>query len=75
MIRTSVTLPEELIEEVRQYSYNFSSFVATALRQHIREKKIERAMQSFGKWTDREGESVEIVNVLRQDRDYESSID
>ncbi|MBF0336881.1 MAG: type II toxin-antitoxin system CcdA family antitoxin [Nitrospirae bacterium] len=75
MIRTSVTLPEELIEEVRQYSDNFSSFVAIALRQHIRRKKIELAMQSFGKWTDRERESVDIVNELRKDRDYGSSFD
>ncbi|KJU81461.1 hypothetical protein MBAV_006344 [Candidatus Magnetobacterium bavaricum] len=70
-----MTLPEELIEEARQYSDNFSNLVATALRQHIRKKKIEMAMQSFGKWTDREHESVDIVNELRQDRDYESSFD
>ncbi|MBF0607458.1 MAG: type II toxin-antitoxin system CcdA family antitoxin [Candidatus Magnetobacterium sp. LHC-1] len=41
MVRTSVTLPEELIEEARQYLDNFSSFVATALRQHIRKKNRE----------------------------------
>ncbi|MBF0537302.1 MAG: type II toxin-antitoxin system CcdA family antitoxin [Nitrospirae bacterium] len=75
MIRTSVTLPEELIEEVKQYSDNFSSFVAAALRQHLRKKKIERAMQSFGKWIDRGHESVEIINSMRKDRDYGSSLD
>ena len=41
-------------------------------REHIRQRKVQKAMESFGSWKGREGTSVDIVNDLRKegDRDY-----
>ncbi|MBF0466563.1 MAG: type II toxin-antitoxin system CcdA family antitoxin [Nitrospirae bacterium] len=69
MIPTSVTLPENLINESKQYSDNFSQFVSNALVEYLKKQKIEKALESFGKWQDRGVDSSDIVNELRKDRD------
>ncbi len=72
LVKTSITLPDDLLQEAKTMSKNVSSFIAEALREHIRQRKIQKAMESFGSWKDREDASVDIVNDLRKEgvRDY-----
>ena len=42
----------------------------TISRGYIRKKSVEKALQSFDKWEDRDKDSTDIVNELRTDRDY-----
>lgn len=72
LVKTSITLPEDLLQEAKSMSKNVSSFIAEALREHIRQRKIQKAMESFGGWKTREEASVDIVNSLREEggRDY-----
>lgn len=78
MKRTSITLPEELVNEAKKYSeiasINFSAFVAMALREYLRNTKIEKATKSFGEWTNREQESTDIVVELRKDRTVKTGL-
>jgi hypothetical protein len=72
LVKTSITLPDDLLQEAKTMSKNVSSFITDALREHIRQRKVQKAMESFGSWKGREDTSVEIVNGLRKegDRDY-----
>ena len=72
LVKTSITLPDDLLQEVKSMSKNVSSFITEALREHIRQLKVQKAMKSFGSWEGREDTSVDIVNDLRKegDRDY-----
>lgn len=67
LTKTSITLPDDLLKEAKTISRNFSGLVAEALREYIRQRKIEKAMESFGSWKDREGSSVDMVNELRKE--------
>ena len=68
MVKTSITIPEDILEQSKELSDNFSSVVAEALREYLRRKRIEKAINSFGKWEMREEDSVYIVNNLRSDQ-------
>ena len=67
MAKRSITIPDDLLEEARELSDNFSSFVTEAIRDHIRKVKVEKALKSFGKWEEREKDSVDIVRDLRSE--------
>ena len=72
LVKTSITLPDDLLQEARSMSRNVSGLIADALREYIRLHKVQKAMESFGSWKGREGESVDLVNSLRieEGRDY-----
>jgi post-segregation antitoxin (ccd killing protein) len=72
LVKTSITLPDDLLQEARTMSQNVSGLVTEALREYIRQRKIQKAMSSFGSWKEREVNSVDIVNSLRAEegRDY-----
>ncbi len=67
LVKTSITIPEEVISEAKKTSDNFSALVTEALKEYIKKKNVEKAMASFGKWKDREKSSVEIVKELRKE--------
>lgn len=67
LVKTSITIPEEIIAEAKKTSDNFSALVTEALKEYIRKKNVEKAMASFGKWKDRDKSSVEIVKELRKE--------
>ena len=69
LVKTSITLPDDLLQEAKTMSKNVSSLITEALREHIRQLKVQKAMESFGSWKDREDTSVDIVNDLRKERD------
>lgn len=66
-VKTSISLPEDVLAEARKQSDNFSSLVADALREYLRKRNVEKATGSFGAWKDRKGKSVDMVNELRKD--------
>ena len=73
MLRATVTLPDDLFKEAKEFSGdNFSALVSEALRKYLREAKTQKALDSFGSWADRGKNSVDIVNDMRseQGRDY-----
>ena len=72
LVKTSITLPDDLLQEARAMSKNVSGVVTEALREYIRQRKVQKAMDSFGSWKGREGDSADIVNALRTEegRDY-----
>jgi len=68
MTKTSVTIPDDLYREARELSDNFSALVTEAIKDYMRKKKIEKALNSFGKWGERNEDSVSIVNELRSEK-------
>ena len=72
LTKTSITIPDDLLEEARGVSKNFSALVADALRTYLAQRKVQKAMESFGSWEDREKKSVDLVNEMRTEegRDY-----
>jgi post-segregation antitoxin (ccd killing protein) len=67
LVKTSITLPDDLLQEAKAMSKNVSSFITEALSEHIRQRKIQKAMETFGSWKEREGESLDIVNDMRKE--------
>ena len=67
MAKTSVTIPDDIFEEAKEFSDNFSALVTEAIKDYIRKKKVEKALKSFGQWSDRNKDSVTIVNDLRSE--------
>ncbi len=66
-VKTSINIPDDIFNEAKKLSNNFSSVVADALKEYLRRKKVEKAMSSFGKWKQRDKSSVEIVNEVRKE--------
>lgn len=66
-VKTSVNIPDDIFNEAKKLSDNFSSVVADALKEYLRRKKVEKAMSSFGKWGQRDRRSVDIVNDIRKE--------
>ncbi len=67
MAKTSVTIPDDIFEEAKEFSDNFSALVTEAIKDYIRKKKVEKALKSFGQWSNRNKDSVTILNDLRSE--------
>jgi predicted CopG family antitoxin len=77
MIKTSISIPEEIYEKAKKATDNFSLLVSEALKEYLRKKNINKAISSFGKWQKMDKDSVEIVNEVRKEesRKYASRDD
>ena len=67
MVKTSVTIPDDVYKEAKRQSENFSLLVSKALKEYLRMKKVDRAMASFGKWGKRDKASIDIVKEIRKE--------
>ncbi len=67
MIKTTISIPEDIYAEAKKTAKNFSLLVSEALKEYLRKRRISKAVSSFGKWQKREKESIEIVNALRRE--------
>ena len=67
LVKTSITIPDEIFRQVKEVSDNFSQAVSEALQEYLRKKKVQKAKESFGSWGDRDRSSVDIVNELRKE--------
>lgn len=66
-VKTSINIPDDIFNEAKKISDNFSSVVTEALKEYLRRKKVEKAVSSFGKWEKRDKGSVDIVNEMRKE--------
>ena len=66
-VKTSINIPDDIFNEAKKISDNFSSVVTEALQEYLRRKKVEKAVSSFGKWGKRDKGSVDIVNEIRKE--------
>lgn len=71
LVKTSITISEDILNQAKNLSENFSAVVAEALKEYIRRKSIEKAIGSFGKWEDREKDSVSLINEMRSEGNRE----
>lgn len=69
LVKTSISIPEWLLKEVKRISPNVSSLVVKALEEYIQSLKVEKAKESFGKWESGDKESVDIINELRKENE------
>ena len=67
-VKTSVTIPEDVLQQTKEASDNFSAFATQALKKYLRKKTVKKAIDSFGSWEEREESSVEIVNRIRAEK-------
>ncbi len=77
LTKTSITIPDELLHEARLFSKNLSSLVAEALTEYLRQRKMEKAMKSFGAWEEHDENGVDMVNRMRSEggRDHAAGVD
>ena len=68
LVKTSITIPEDVLAQAKKASNNLSSLVTQALKEYLRKRAVKKAIDSFGSWEKREEVSVEIVNKLRGDK-------
>lgn len=50
LVKTSISIPEDVLSQAKEASDNFSSLVIQALKDHVRKKAVKKAINSFGKW-------------------------
>jgi predicted CopG family antitoxin len=75
MIQATISIHDDIYREVKKQSDDISLFVEEALKEFIRKKKIEKGLSSFGTWEEREQDSTDIVNELRQDKELQKGDD
>jgi len=76
-IKKTISIDEDIAKEASSISPNFSAVVEAALVEYIHHHRVQKAVQSFGKWEDREEDSADIVRELRKhdDREYVTQSD
>lgn len=68
LVKTSISIPEDVLLQAREVTDNFSLLVTEILKDYLRKRVYKKALKSFGKWEKREESSVEIVNNMRIDK-------
>lgn len=74
IVKKTISLPEELFEEARGLSGNFSGLVEIALREYLHRSRVAKALESFGQWQPRKEDSAAIVNDLRKEESRRGSL-
>ncbi len=67
LIKTSITIPEEVYKGVKKVSRNFSAAATEALIDYLKKEKVQKAAASFGTWEKRPKRSVEIIREMRRE--------
>lgn len=67
LVKTSINIPDDIFNEAKKLSKNFSYVVSEALKEYLRRRKIEKALSSFGKWEKRDKNSADLVNDIRKE--------
>lgn len=70
-IKKTVSINEEVVKEASTIAPNFSAVVEAALVAYIQHYRTQKAIQSFGKWKEREENSASIVQSLRREDERE----
>ena len=77
LVKTSITIPEEVYKGVKKVSKNFSAAATEALIDYLKKERVQKAIASFGSWEKSQKKSVGIVNDMRREegRNYADRID
>ncbi len=67
IIKKTISIDEDLLEQSKAFSKNFSAIVNEALQLYLAQRRIKKAMKSFGQWEKRSEDSVDIVNQMREE--------
>lgn len=70
-VKKTISIDKSVAAEAGTFAKNFSSVVETALIEYIQHHRAKKAIQTFGKWSQRDESSVDIVNDLRRQDDRE----
>lgn len=72
VVKKTISIDENIAKEASALNANFSAVVEAALIEYIHHYRIQKAINSFGKWGQREEESANFVSNLRSqdDREY-----
>lgn len=70
-IKKTISINKEVAKEASALNANFSAVVEAALIEYLHRYRLQKAIQSFGKWGERKKGSVNIVHDLRQRDDRE----
>jgi hypothetical protein len=66
-VKKTISIPKELVKEAIAINHNFSAVVEAALIAYLHYCRVQKAIESFGKWQERTGSSTKLVNKLRQE--------
>ncbi len=71
-VKKTISIDENVAKEASKLNANFSAIVETALIEYLHQQRIQKAINSFGKWAEREDSSANMVSNLRNqdDREY-----
>ena len=67
LIKTSITIPEDVYKGVKKVSKNFSAVATEALKDYLKKEKVRKAIASFGSWENSVKKSVDVVNEMRRE--------
>ena len=68
-VKKTISISENVLKDAAAIAPNFSAVVESALVEYIKHYRIKKAIDSFGKWSERGEASVDIVNSLRKEDD------
>lgn len=66
-VKKTVSIDENIVKDAIAIAPNFSAVVETALIEYIQHYRVKKALQSFGKWGERQESSADIVSNLRRE--------
>ncbi len=71
-VKKTISIDEKIAKEASLLNPNFSAVVEAALTEYVKHHRIQKAINSFGKWAERETTSADLVSNLRKhdDRAY-----
>jgi hypothetical protein len=71
-IKKTISIDEDVVKEASILNSNFSAIVEAALIEYLHHHRILKAVNSFGKWGERKGNSADFISNLRSkdDREY-----
>lgn len=70
-VKKTISIDENIANEAIKINSNFSALVEKALIEYMHHYRVQKAAQSFGKWTDRKESGSEYVKNLRKEDDRE----
>ena len=72
VVKKTISIDEAIAKEASALNSNFSAIVEAALIVYIHQHRVQKAVNSFGKWEQCEESSANLVSNLRKqdDREY-----
>jgi metal-responsive CopG/Arc/MetJ family transcriptional regulator len=66
-VKKTISLPEDLYNEAKSISNNFSELIKEALKEYIQRKKIEKTLSTAGVLKDLKETGIEYMDKLREE--------